>query len=103
MEDCSDNIRRECLGATSIGIKPIFHTGLIYRALGIIHKRFLLKPGGRRKRAKDAIVLGFLIGDESFHQPMPDHMFYSIGLVRKVDLQTVDEGEAGKASIVSES
>ncbi|GFS53454.1 hypothetical protein NPIL_44431 [Nephila pilipes] len=75
----------------------------MYRPFEIVHQRFLLKPGVGRKRYKNAIVFGFLVSDEGFHQPLPDHMFHRIGLVRKADGSTVEEGAAGKASIVSES
>ncbi|GFU37064.1 hypothetical protein NPIL_591501 [Nephila pilipes] len=70
-----------------IGIKPIFHLGLMYRPFEIVHQRFLLKPSGGRKRDKNAIVFGFLVSDEGFHQHLPDHMFHRIGLVRKADGQ----------------
>ncbi|GFT00510.1 hypothetical protein NPIL_48301 [Nephila pilipes] len=76
---------RNFLPLDGIGIKAILDLCLMDRPFKIVHQRFLLKPGGGRKRNKNAIVFGFLIGDEGFHQPLPDHMVQCIGLVRNAD------------------
>ncbi|GFT54703.1 hypothetical protein NPIL_319181 [Nephila pilipes] len=59
-----------------------------------VHQRFLLKPGLGRKLDKNAIVIGFLVGDETCS-------ITSVLSGRQTG-STVDEGAVGKESIATD-